>query len=874
MRFLFPFSLSPRDQIQGKLFRLAACFLFLFSLALTLSPAVRLHSWRVDLRWTHWAGFIVWLTGFSLLHRWTLRAFPERDPYILPTAALLTGWGLLTHWRLADPFGLRQTIWLAISLGVFFAGLRMSNLLVLLRRYKYVWLTGGLLLTAATIFFGIYPGGSGPRLWLGCCGIYLQPSEPLKLLLVVYLAAYLADQIPLGFSLGQVLPPTIVLLAAAVAILLTQRDLGTTSIFVLIYFAIIYLASGKKRLPLIAGPALLIAGLLGYRMFDVIRIRVDAWLNPWADPSGTSYQIVQSLISVASGRLIGRGPGLGSPGVVPVAHSDFIFTAIVEEMGLLGGAALLLLIGFLTCRSLIISLHAPNLYQRYLSAGLTVFFAIQSLLIVGGTIRLFPLTGVTLPFLSYGGSSLLTMYIALLLVFRVSTHTEEEPVALPHSTPYKIFAGGVLALLGVLILLAGFWSVFRADDLISRVDNPRRFVNDRFVQRGALLDRKNKTITQSSGEPGSYLREYLVPSLGLVTGYTHPLYGQAGLELALDPYLRGIQGSPASSVWLAELLYGQPPAGNQIRLSIDLDLQARADELLQGKTGALILLNAHSGEVLAMASHPGFDPNRLDEMFSQWKEDPQAPLLNRATQGVYPPGTALGPFLYADIINRGRLPELPSNLAQAFNGSAWDCAVKPSDIHAWGPVIRSGCPGSQSRLGEQFSPGQLLQLYRNLGFTSTPSSFPLPLTPADNPGSISDAPPAALGQGEISVSPLQMALAAAAISAGGSRPAPILAIAVETPHQGWVVLPSGKSGQELARPIADQVAHDLAEPNASIWDVTATAHRKDNAVSWYIGGTLPEWRSSPLAIAVVIEEKDPAFAREVGQALLSSVMNP
>jgi len=415
---------------------LAAVFLCVYSTALTVSPAVRLLSWLVDYRWNHWIGFGVWLVFAFLIHAQVAKYAPGRDPFLFPVISLLVGWGLLSIWRLDVNMGIRQTIWLGISGVAFAGGLRIPNLLDWLRRYKYVWLTSGLILTGLTFLIGIYPGGNGPHLWLGCCGIYLQPSEPLKLLVIIFLAAYLSDRIPLSFNLPHLLTPTLIMVGTALAMLVFQRDLGTASLFILLYSIILYLASQRKRMLIASIVTVLAAGIAGYLFFDVVRIRIDAWLNPWLDPSGRSYQIVQSLLAVAAGGLIGRGPGLGSPGVVPVAHSDFIFASIAEETGLIGAYALFGLYGILAGRGFRAALRAENNYQRYLAAGITTYIVTQAILIMGGNLRLLPLTGVTLPFISYGGSSLLTVSLSSLILIIISNRAnEDEPAPLSRTTP-------------------------------------------------------------------------------------------------------------------------------------------------------------------------------------------------------------------------------------------------------------------------------------------------------------------------------------------------------------------------------------------------------------------------------------------------------
>ena len=555
------------DKTQSLLLRWAAFFLFIQSTILTISPAVRERTWDVDYRFSHWIGFLIWIGLIIFAHYATVKYLPERDPYLLPAASLLSGWGMLTIWRLDEMFGLRQALWLSISILIFVLALSAhKNIFAFLRRYKYVLLSGGLLITALTLLLGTNPLGIGPRLWLGCCGVYFQPSEPLKLLLVIYLSAYLADRINIRLSSLPLLIPTLVVTGLALLLLLVQRDLGTASIFVCIFTLAIFLSTGKRRVLLSAILFLTIALVIGYFFIDVIHIRMEGWLNPWADPSGQSYQIVQSLLAVANGGIIGRGIGIGSPLLVPVSISDFIFAAIAEETGLVGTIGLLTLIWLILARGMIASLHATDRFRRYLAAGIVIYFGVQSLLIMSGNLRLLPLTGVTLPFVSYGGSSLLISFIALFLLLTISNVEDEEPATLQDPKPYT-FLAGILALgFAAIALTSAWWTIVRAPDLLNRTDNARRSIADRYVPRGKLLDRNNQRINITEGESGTYQRSYLYPDLGPVTGYTHPVYGQAGLEATLDNYLRGLQGNPSSLIWWDHLLYGTPPPGLDVRL--------------------------------------------------------------------------------------------------------------------------------------------------------------------------------------------------------------------------------------------------------------------------------------------------------------------
>jgi cell division protein FtsW (lipid II flippase) len=274
----------------------------------------------------------------------------------------------------------------------------------------------------------VNPEGFGPTLWLSALGLFVQPTEFLKLFLVIFLAAYLADRRDQLFpsrSLNPLerLPYFLPLLAAwgfSMLIVIAQRDLGMGTLFFGVFLVMLYLASGQS-VYLAAGAALLVlGGVVGYALYDVVRVRVDAWWNPWVDPSGRSFQIVQSLIALAAGGVFGRGPGLGAPTLIPVAHSDFIFAALAEEWGLAGLLAALGLLAGLVFRGLHIALRAHGAFHQLLAGGLTALLGGQALLIIGGVIRVLPLTGVTLPFVSYGGSSLLVSFLMAGVLLKLS----------------------------------------------------------------------------------------------------------------------------------------------------------------------------------------------------------------------------------------------------------------------------------------------------------------------------------------------------------------------------------------------------------------------------------------------------------------------
>ncbi|GAB4544431.1 MAG: FtsW/RodA/SpoVE family cell cycle protein [Anaerolineae bacterium] len=376
------------------------------------------------------------------LNRWR----PFHDRLLLPLIGMLSGLGLAEVARLAPDlspgyirlplptFLLRQLIWLVLGTLVLLAVVLVPGNLRWLRRYRYTWLFAGLALLALTLIVGVNPSGFGARLWLGAGGIYVQPSELLKLLMLVFLASYLEDrrqvllevearigrwQLPHPAYLG----PMLLMWGFSMLLLIWQRDLGAALLFFGVFLAMLYAATGQGRYVLTGVALLVVAAMVGYRLFDHVALRVDAWWNPWQEASGRSFQIVQSLLAFASGGVLGQGLGQGLPTAIPVVHTDFVFAAIGEEYGLVGALAVILCFALLVGRAFHIALAAQRPFDQLLAAGIGALIGLQSLVIMAGTLKMIPLTGVTLPFVSYGGSSLLTSMIMVGLLLHISARS-------------------------------------------------------------------------------------------------------------------------------------------------------------------------------------------------------------------------------------------------------------------------------------------------------------------------------------------------------------------------------------------------------------------------------------------------------------------
>lgn len=378
-----------------------------------------------------WWPWLVWLGGVWLAFALLTRYQPIHDPFLLPIIALLGGWGLILQDRLAPNFLSRQVMWVGVMTAVLLAIAILPHDLRILRRYRTTWLIGGLFLLALTLLLGVNPSGFGAALWLPIGGrIFFQPSELLKLLLVVYLASYFAEQQNLLrlngersrlFNALPYLAPLLMMWGFCIVLLVWQRDLGAATLFFVLFVALLYVATGERLYVWSGLGLLLLASVFAYTLFDVVTLRVDAWWNPWPEADNRAFQIVQSLYALAAGGIWGEGAGLGYPTYIPVVHSDFAFAAIAEEWGLIGALSVVACFAFLTYRGLRVAMLAQRPFHTYLAAGITILLATQSLLILGGVTKLLPLTGVTLPFVSYGGSSLLMNGVMMGLLLFLSS---------------------------------------------------------------------------------------------------------------------------------------------------------------------------------------------------------------------------------------------------------------------------------------------------------------------------------------------------------------------------------------------------------------------------------------------------------------------
>lgn len=379
---------------------------------------------------------VFYVAAHLVMRRWT----PQADPLILPLAAVLNALGVAAIYRLSpEGLGPTQVTWTLVGVGCFVVTLLVVRDFTVLARYKYIlgFIGVGLLLLPMTPL-GVTVNGA--RLWVGFGEFRFQPGELAKVCLVIFFAAYLADRKELlaiasrrlaGLHFPDIkhFGPLLVMWGLSLCVMFFEKDLGSSLLFFSIFLVMLYVATA--RIVYVAIGTVLFAGgaYLGYQAFSHVQSRVQVWLDVFNPDyiQAEGYQLSQSLFALATGGLFGTGLGRGRPDLIPEAPTDFIFSVIGEELGLLGTAGVLVCFMLLVARGLRASLRTKSDFGQLLASGLTAIFAIQTIIIIGGVIRALPLTGITLPFMSYGGSSLLSNFILIALLIRISHQGAAAP---------------------------------------------------------------------------------------------------------------------------------------------------------------------------------------------------------------------------------------------------------------------------------------------------------------------------------------------------------------------------------------------------------------------------------------------------------------
>jgi cell division protein FtsW (lipid II flippase) len=381
-----------------------------------------------------WAFLLAVLGLYVAAHVAVRRFAPGADATLLPIAATLNGIGFIAISRLDRDLARVQAGWTAVSVAAFVLTLVLVRHIRTLERYRYTCLLIGVAALLLPSLPGIGTEINGARLWVRLGPLNFQPGEAAKVLLVVFFAAYLVEKRELLRSgtrrfLGLAMPdpkhlgPLLLAWGFSILVMVRQKDLGSSLLFFAVFAAMLYIATERPAYLFVASGMFVVGAVVAYQFFGHVRDRVGAWIDPWSVAKTTGFQIVQSMYALGSGGFAGTGLGLGSPQKIPNAPTDFVFSAIGEELGLIGTVAVCILFLLFVGSGFRIAVQADRPFNKLFAAGLTTIIGVQAFVIIGGVIRVIPLTGVTLPFVSYGGSSLVANFVIVALLLRISDET-------------------------------------------------------------------------------------------------------------------------------------------------------------------------------------------------------------------------------------------------------------------------------------------------------------------------------------------------------------------------------------------------------------------------------------------------------------------
>lgn len=394
--------------------------LFLFEiLSLML---IFLYQWNSVDRTTYITGFGLVLTVY--ISNILLMKISKGDHYIFLISTMLISIGAIMIYRIDSQLGLRQLIWIVVGISIFFVTYLIFKAIKMWHKWTILYVGAAYFLFAITFIFGerIY----GAINWINVAGFSLQPAEITKILVVFIVAAYYTniDKFREKSKYSSLI--LMAIMYSFIGLLFIQRDLGASLIFYGIFLLLQFIYEPDRKLILLNLGLFTLSGILGYFLFNHVQVRFQSWIDPWTYIDTQGYQITQSLFAMAEGGFFGTGLGLGHPEFIPLAYTDFIFPAIVEEMGVFTGIGIIMLFMIMVYRGFKIALGQRIKFYRITALGISILFAIQSIIILGGVMKVIPLTGITLPFVSYGGSSIVSSFIALGILQVVSEEIKLE----------------------------------------------------------------------------------------------------------------------------------------------------------------------------------------------------------------------------------------------------------------------------------------------------------------------------------------------------------------------------------------------------------------------------------------------------------------
>ena len=603
--------------------------------------------------------------AFLVGHLAVRKLAPNADPAILPIVFTLSGIGIAFITRINPDLASKQVLWLFAGMIAMILVLALVKNLDKIAQYKYTLMIVGIILLLSPLLPVVGTEIYGSRIWLSIGGLSFQPGEIAKIFIVLFLAGYLSQNREMlsvftvrvgAFHIPDMrtLLPLLIMWGLSMIVVVGEKDLGSACVFFLVFLTMLYVCTGKKSY-VVFGIILTAVGLVAaYALFSHVQVRVQTWLDPFADANNTGYQLVQSIFSMADGGMFGVGIGRGMADQIPVVESDFIFACIAEEAGFLGASAVLLLFLCLAIRGLVTAARAKSDISSLIAVGATAIITVQAFMIVGGVTKLIPLTGLTLPFVSQGGSSLLAGFILVALLLRCGNEGTGRDSELTQSFAAQSGQGVlgrvslgkrithvvVVACLSFALLIANltFVMIVNAKEYQSMSSNNHTIAKEASTERGVISTSDGVVLAKSvlNKETGYYDRKYPQGTFAShVVGYASSQYGTSGIESTCNDVLQGKSNYANWSDYI-NAAAGISSSGNDVVLTIDSTVQQAAEDALQGYKGSCVVLDPETGAVLALASSPAYDPSDVESILS---DSSDTSLYNRATQALYTPGS-------------------------------------------------------------------------------------------------------------------------------------------------------------------------------------------------------------------------------------------
>ncbi len=565
-------------------------------------------------------------------------SYRDCDYLLANTVIFMLDIGFIFLYRLEPTMALRQLVFATVAvIGAFIIPFLFNIYVKGNEKYKhfdYVFIFLIISMLLLPTFFGEENYGATNWATLPIAGgISFQPSEVVKILFIFYLASTFSRA--KGFY--DLILPTVVSFFS-ILILVSQNDFGGSLMYFTIYLIMLYVTTSSELLLLLGISAVSLVSVIAYHFVYHVRVRFDIFRDPFQSPYDQGLQILQSLFAIGTKAPFGTGLTKGYPKYVPVVESDFIFAGISEEFGAVFGLLLIVVIFILFMRSIKIARESNKKYLMLIALGISVCLVFQSFLIIGGNVKFVPLTGVTLPLISYGGTSVFVTIIMIMILLKIdlinlSLGEQISSFKITRKNINRVF----ISFFVLYFCLFGYlfrFIFYQSDYMVSSAYNPRVSNVETNHVRGEIYDKDmNKlAVTNDDGSRFYPYDRMLAHTVGSVYN------GKTGLELTYhfrlqDPNDELLQMTKS-------LLFGDSIYGDSIVTTIDKDLQNEAYKQLKGKKGAIIIGEAKTGKILSMVSFDNFDPNTYDTDFEQLKLDEEnTPLINRATQGLYPPAS-------------------------------------------------------------------------------------------------------------------------------------------------------------------------------------------------------------------------------------------